>query len=413
MLSKNKYTFRKFLVIAVWILLGSGTVLLLIAAITKKDNEKITGMEVHISGVQNNYFVDKKDVTDILEKVYGKKLNQASMRALDLSAMEKRLEKDQWVKKAEIFFDNNNVLQVNISEREPVARIFTTSGASFYIDSSLTRLPLSDKFSARVPVFTDFPTDMKVLKKQDSLLLNDINVMSEYITANAFWMAQIDQVDITSENTFVLIPKLGNQIIRFGNADNYKEKFNKLLAFYKQVQTKIGWNIYSVIDVQFKNQVVAVKRDAAEIRSDSLRTIQIMKNIIEEAQKNIGDSTKIQLSQPDDNNDKINSTHELKDVTDEKPAGTKMPEIKGDEIKTGDTKVITVSPVNESNDKKQALKVDKPLVSQPTANKKSNDAVSSKSKVVEKSAPDKKKIKEPEDEPKRVPKAIMPPKSDY
>ncbi|MEO8960716.1 MAG: FtsQ-type POTRA domain-containing protein, partial [Ginsengibacter sp.] len=147
MLRNNKYTFRKFLVIAVWILLGSGTVVLLIAAITKKGNEKITGLEVHISGVQNNYFIDEKDVIDILEKVYGKKLKQASMIALDLSAMEKRLEKDQWVKKAEIFFDNNNVLQVKIAEREPVARLFTSSGASFYIDSSLTRLPLSDKFS--------------------------------------------------------------------------------------------------------------------------------------------------------------------------------------------------------------------------------------------------------------------------
>ena len=54
-----------------------------------------------------------------------------------------------------------------------------------------------------------------------------------------FWMAQIDQVDITPTDTFELIPKLGNQVIRFGNADNYEEKFNKLLAFYKQVQTKI------------------------------------------------------------------------------------------------------------------------------------------------------------------------------
>lgn len=411
MMRNHKYTFRKFLVIAVWILLGSGTVVLLIAAITKKGNEKITGMEVHISGVQNNYFIDQKDVIDILEKVYGKKLNQASIRALDLTAMEKRLQKDQWIRKAEIFFDNNNVLQVNISEREPVARIFTTSGASFYIDISLKRLPLSDKFSARLPVFTDFPTDLKVLKKQDSLLLNDIKVMSEYISANTFWMAQIDQVDITPENTFVLIPKLGNQIIRFGNADSYKEKFNKLLAFYKQVQTKIGWNIYSVIDVQFKGQVVAVKRDAAEIRSDSLRTIQIMKSIIAEAQKNIEDSTKIQLSQPDDNNSKVNSTPALKVVTDEKSAEIKMPE-----KTSADDNIKAADPVKDSDPKKENLKLPKPTISQPILDKKLNAdeslKVVKKSTPETKNAPDKKKIKEPEPEPKRVPKAVMPPKSD-
>lgn len=360
---KRKYTFRKFLAIAVWVILGSGTVVLLIAAITKKENEKIKGVEIHISGVQNNYFIDKKDIMHLLEKVNKKKLDKSAVSSLDLAAMERVLENDQWVRKAEIFFDNNNVLQVKISEREPVARIFTISGSSFYIDSSLTRLPLSDKFSARLPAFTNFPTEVKVLKKQDSLLLKDIKAMSEYIGSHPFWMAQIDQIDITADNAFVLVPKLGNQTILFGNAENYKEKFNKLLAFYKQVQTKVGWNRYSVIDVQFKNQVVAVKRDAAEIRTDSLRSVQIMESIIAEAKKNTADSTKIQLPEPDDNNDKINAApHET-----------------------------TRQPSNSE--------------------KKLNNT--SSSKTVKKEVADKKETNEPVHEAARTPKAVMPAKSDY
>jgi cell division protein FtsQ len=55
----------------------------------------------------------------------------------------------------QLFFDNNEVLQVVIDEREPIARIFTVAGNSYYIDSSLERLPLSDKMSARLPVFTN------------------------------------------------------------------------------------------------------------------------------------------------------------------------------------------------------------------------------------------------------------------
>ena len=387
----KKYTFRKFLVIAVWILLGSGTVVLLIAAITKKDNERVTGVEIHISGVQNNYFIDKKDVLDLLGKVNRKKLDQSSVSSLDLAAMERKLESDQWVKKAEIFFDNNNVLQVKILEREPVARIFTTSGASFYIDSSLTRLPLSDKFSARLPVFTNFPTDVKVLKKQDSLLIHEIKLMSEYIGADPFWMAQIDQIDITPENTFVLIPKLGNQIIRFGNADDYEKKFSKLFAFYKQVQAKVGWNTYSVVDVQFKNQVVAVKRDAAEIRSDSLRTVQIMKSIIAEARKNIEDSTKIQLPQSADNNDKINTAPLSKGIPDDG-----MPDVKTPEIKSNEKEHTPVQITTEPDAKRQSSQAAKPV-----------------SKTVKKGMPDKKKIKEPASVEKRVPKAVMPAQSDY
>jgi cell division protein FtsQ len=371
----------------VWVLLGSGTVVLLIAAITKKDNERITGIEIHISGVQNNYFIDKKDVLELLGKVNGKELHQSSVSSLDLAAMERKLESDQWVKKAEIFFDNNNVLQVRILEREPVARIFTASGASFYIDSSLTRLPLSDKFSARLPVFTNFPTDVKILKKQDSLLLHEIKVMSEYIGTNSFWMAQIDQVDITPENTFVLIPKLGNQIIRFGNADNCEKKFSKLFAFYKQVQAKIGWSTYSVVDVQFKNQVVAVKRDAAEIRSDSLRTVQIMKSIIAEARKNIEDSTKVQLPQSADSNDKINAGPLSKDTPDDKMPDVKTPEIKSNEKELRNT---------EPDPKNRSTQAAKPV-----------------SRAVKKDMPDKKNKQEPASVQERIPKAVMPAKSDY
>src|SRR6185312_3989074 len=266
--NNKKYTFKKVLVVSVWLLLISGTVVLLVAAMSKKNNDQIAGIEIKISGVQNNYFISKKDVMEMLEKVNKGKLEKSTINSLDLTAMENRLEKDQWIKKAEIFYDNNNVLQVRITEREPIARIFTISGASFYIDSSLSRLPLSEKFSARLPVFTGFPTEVKVLKKKDSVLLNEIKTLSEYINANPFWMAQIDQVDITSQNDFEMIPKLGDQVIRFGDASDYMQKFARLLAFYQKVEKNIGWNKYSVLDIRFKDQVIGVIRDAAEIKSD-------------------------------------------------------------------------------------------------------------------------------------------------
>src|SRR5665647_160733 len=323
MSDNKKYTFRKILVISVWILLGSGTIVLLVAAITRKNNEQVTGIEINISGVQNNYFIDKKEVLKILEKTNGKSLQKAIVSSLDLTEMENALQKDQWIKKAEMFFDNNNVLQIKIAEREPVARIFTASGASFYLDSSLARLPLSDKFSARLPVFTNFPTDVIVLSQQDSGLIKDIRTLSEFIGNDPFWMAQVDQVDITPGRTFDLIPKLGNQVIHFGNAENYNEKFNNLLCFYKQVLLKLGWSRYSAIDLQFKGQVVGIRRGANEIKMDSLRSVQIMKTIIAEAQKRTDDSTNIQLEQPADDNSNINTSNEIERAPNEDLKGNK------------------------------------------------------------------------------------------
>lgn len=121
----------------------------------------------------------------------------------------------------------------------------------FYVDSSNMILPLSEKFSARLPLFTNFPADTKVLKIADSLLLNNINNLAQIIMADSFLMGMIEQVDIAAGNSFEIIPKIGKQVIEFGDANNAGEKFNKLKLFIKtlclkQAGTDIVILIYNI-----------------------------------------------------------------------------------------------------------------------------------------------------------------------
>ena len=134
------------------------------------------------------------------------------------------------------------------------------AGNSFYIDSTGLRLPVNENATARVIVFTSFPSDKKILSAPDSLVLNDVKTISKYITADSFLNEQTAQINITQQRTYEIIPVVGNQIIRIGNADSLNEKFTKLLAFYKQVWSKVGFEKYSVIDVQYHGQVVAVRK---------------------------------------------------------------------------------------------------------------------------------------------------------
>ena len=98
-----------------------------------------------------------------------------------------------------------------------MARVFTTTGATFYIDNGLTILPLSEKFSARLPVFTNFPSDRKVLSKADSSLLMGIKNVGIGIQKDSFSMAMIEQVDITPQRIFEMVPKIWYQVIVFGD----------------------------------------------------------------------------------------------------------------------------------------------------------------------------------------------------
>ncbi len=385
----SKYKLIKILTALVWFLLGSGTIVLLVAAITKKNNEHCLKTNIDISGVQNNFFIDKNDVIKIMQKTNGGKLENKPVYKIDLASMEIALQKDQWIRKAKLFFDNNNVLQVKISEREPIARIFTSSGSSFYMDSSLTRLPLSDKFSARLPVFTNFPTDLMVLTKKDSNLLQQIKMVGEFIGANPFWMAQIEQIDINENGDFELIPKIGNQIIHFGNADDYREKFAKLATFYRQVEAVTGWNKYSAIDLKYKGQVIGIKRGAQEIKMDSLQAVQIMKTIIANAQKHTNDSTNIQLIQPADDNSSINEPPIIDNVPDEEVNTENKVENKiNGSISTKNKK---------SETQKNAGNLTAVSVSKPSSFKKPNPVPLKKKTIT----------------PLQKPKAVMPSKSDY
>ena len=294
---------KKILARSCWTLLGVGVIVLLISARNKKSLMVCQKVEITIKGVHNNIFIDEKDVEKILHSVIDGELVGKPLKYFDLSEIQETLQKNDWIKRAEVYFDNNEILWVNITEREPIARIFTTVGETFYIDSNNLKIPISGKFSARLPVFTGLRDTMKT--KDDSLLLNNIKKLSLYILADSFWMAQIDQVDITKDNTFEMIPKIGNQLILFGNADNYQEKFHYLFLFYKNVLSKVGWNKYSTISVEYRGQIISVKRGVNEVKMDSLKTADIMNSILLKAQMQISDTTSIQLSQKDDNTQQV------------------------------------------------------------------------------------------------------------
>src|SRR5450755_3495500 len=94
----SKYTIKKILVAMIWIIIGSGTVVLLVAAIEKRNNEQCASIEIEITGVQNNFFIDKKDVISILEKTNGGRLEKIPLHSIDLASMETELQKNQWIK---------------------------------------------------------------------------------------------------------------------------------------------------------------------------------------------------------------------------------------------------------------------------------------------------------------------------
>jgi cell division protein FtsQ len=283
----KKINIKRVLTAMLWIAMASGVVVLLVAAIGKKNNEQCKGIEIDIRGVGEYYFVDKTDVMNVVSP--NKSVKGRAITGFDLRKLEETLEKNVWVKDAELFFDNKATLHVKVEEREPIARIFTVTGNSFYIDSAFARLPLSVKMSVKLPVFTGFPTDAVRLGKADSSLMQYIKQVSLFIAKDSFWTAQIAQVDITPTRTFEMVPTVGNHIIIFGNGENVEAKFDRLMIFYKNILPKVGLNKYESVNVQYEKQVIGMRR-GADNRIDSLQALRNIQQMLLAARQMRSDS---------------------------------------------------------------------------------------------------------------------------
>jgi cell division protein FtsQ len=257
---------------------------LLIAAIGKKNKDNCTDYTIVIKGADNNYFIDADDINKLLRAGVGSEIKGKKIKEINLQKLEQLLRDNVWIRKAEMWFDNRNVLHIEVYEREPIARIFTTSGNTFYIDSTEKKLPLSDKLSARVPVFTGF-TDKKVYTAKDSMLLNDIKNIATYIKNDPFWMSQVAQVDITADRNFELSPVVGNHLIKLGDGKELDQKFNRLMIFYKQVLAKKGFDSYSTIDVQYSGQVVGTRRGTEKTKVDTVMLKKKVDELLKQVQK--------------------------------------------------------------------------------------------------------------------------------
>jgi cell division protein FtsQ len=256
---------QTILVRILWSILGAALIILFVIAWKAKEEKKCSAIQIELVGENTAaLFIDEKEILQIIHE-QGVKEGQA-IGDLNLSTLEKYLETIRWVKHVELFLDNAQVLQVKIEQRIPIARIFTATGNSFYIDKEGLQLPLKQLTVLRLPVFTNFPTDQQKLSKPDSLLLNDIVHFTQAVATDSFFMAQTAQVNIADNGDFELIPSVGDHLVLIGSVEKIEDKLNRLYTFYKKVWVQSGLNAYQVIDCRFDNQIIALKKGMQPIQ---------------------------------------------------------------------------------------------------------------------------------------------------
>lgn len=239
-----------------------GFVVLFIAASKDRNKSACRGIHLEVEGNPAVTFINKGAITRLLQKDRG--LNPVGKQLSDIRirSLEQAVKTFPWVRDAELYVDNDNLLQITVTERVPVARVFMSSGYSFFLDATGIRLPVTGSFAVKLPVFTGFPDDQASAGPADSLLLSGMIALSGYLKDHPFWMAQVDQISINRDREFEIVPAVGDALIEFGAGKDIPEKFAKLMVFYRQGLNNIGWGYYDTLDLRYRGQIVATRKRA-------------------------------------------------------------------------------------------------------------------------------------------------------
>lgn len=256
------------------ILLGIGIPLatLAILGFTAESNKSqpCSRIEISIADKDAVHFIAADDVRQMIDN-QADHLEGHPIGPGLLARLKKQVEANPYVQTAAIYRSIEGDLHVKISQRRPIARVINTSNQSFYIDNNGLLMPFSDDYTARVmlasgsihaaysPVTDLVEMPNNAVLPATELRLRALYKLALYIDADPFWKAMIDQIYVTNNGEFELVPVNGAHIIEFGHADNLDEKFNKLMAFYRFGIGQVGWNYYKRINLKYHKQVVCAK----------------------------------------------------------------------------------------------------------------------------------------------------------
>jgi cell division protein FtsQ len=257
----NKPLIKKISLAILWSLLVVGFFTLWVFAFDYRKQLTCKKIDVTIDEAENKFFIDKKDVFNIIKQNGYDTLFQKKVSEINWIQLERKIKSNPWIDDAQLFSNRNGELEIDVKQRCPLMRIINKNGVGFYVDEKGEPMMLSSKFTAREIIVTGKidVTDFNYTNPDKGKRF-DIVKLIKFIDANPFWKAQIIQINIKENDQLQLFPLHGNHVIEFGTTENFEEKLYKLKAFYTEGLNKIGWSKYSVINVRYKNQIVAIRK---------------------------------------------------------------------------------------------------------------------------------------------------------
>jgi cell division protein FtsQ len=226
-----------------------GLVIFLFSFTSKRNEErKVVKSSIVFVG-DNALFIKRETVNKLLIENYD---NASAIQKLklDLNTLEKTLDSNAMIAESDVFVSIDGVLKAVVKQKTPVARVYNGS-ASFYIDYEGGRMPLSNNFTARVPLVSG------IINKNNN---EDIASLCRIIYDDDFLKKNIIAIQILPGGSVKMLNRNFDYQIDFGNFDDAEQKFQDYKAFFQKAVLDSSLYKYKKIDLRFTKQVVCTKK---------------------------------------------------------------------------------------------------------------------------------------------------------
>ncbi len=234
---------------------------------TSTNSKPCGGIIIDIRDSADYHFVTRRQLLNLAygnsAKILGQPVNRIS-----LLGIENRINVLRELKTAEVYSTIDGNIHILAEQREPIMRVMPDRGGDFFIDEDGVTVRRRNLYTPRLHIIggninissamLDGVSILDTAIKSD--IMKDLFRLVRYINDDDFLSAQIDQIYVDNNNEIDLIPRVGNQTVHLGSMENFKGKLRNLEAFYDKVLPVTGWNKYSVINLEYKDQIVCKKR---------------------------------------------------------------------------------------------------------------------------------------------------------
>lgn len=235
----------------------------------RKGDSKTVCSKVNIEIADNKTggFLDAEVIKERLLRTgnypIGRRMTEVNTRNI-----EEMLRKSPFVKTAECYKTQGGHVYISVTQRMPVIRIKADNGDDYYVDDNDCIMPRSN-----------YTSDLIIASGCISrrYAINYISPLGKAIMQNDLWKNLIEQIHILPDMGVELVPRIGDHIVYIGHLPESKSseqhekdiakyasvKLTRLVKFYKYGLSQVGWNKYSYINIEFDNQIICRRKDAA------------------------------------------------------------------------------------------------------------------------------------------------------